>query len=57
MRETKKKSIIPVYGFAAVWVAYCLIFPLYRTWHFIVLACSAALVYVVLTVLFPDRKQ
>ena len=55
--EIKKKSVIPVYGIAAVWALYCLIFPLYRTWHFIVLACSAVLAYVVLSILFPGKTE
>ena len=55
--EKKKKSIIPVYGVAAVWVLYCVLFPLNKTWHFIVLACSAALVYVVLSALFHGRTE
>ena len=55
--EKKKKSIVPVYGVAAVWVLYSLIFPLYRTFHFIILACSAAIVYVVLSVIFPGKTE
>jgi len=57
MIEIKKKSVIPVYGVAAAWVLYCAFFPLYKTWHFIVLACLAALVFVVLSVIFPGRTE
>jgi hypothetical protein len=57
MIEIKIKSAIPVYGVAAVWVLYCLIFPLYRTWHLIVLACSAVLAYVVLSMLLPGKTE
>ena len=57
MIEVKKKSVVPVYGAAAAWVLYCLFFPLYRTWHFIVLACSAALAYVVLSAIFPGKTE
>jgi hypothetical protein len=53
--EIKQKSIVPVYGVATAWVLYCLFFPLYKTWHFIVLACSAALVYTVLSEIFPGK--
>jgi len=53
--EVKKKSIVPVYGVAVVWVLYCMIFPLYKTWHFIVLACSAALIHGLLSLLFPGK--
>jgi len=55
--EIKKKSVIPLYGTAAVWVLYCLIFPLYRTWHFILLACVGVLVYFILSKLFPGRIE
>ena len=57
MIEIKQKSIIPVYGVAGAWVLYCIFFPLYKTWHFIVLACAAALVYTVLSVIFPDKTK
>jgi len=57
MIEIKRKSAIPVYGFGAVWVLYCLIFPLFRTWHLIVLVCLAALTYVVLSRIFPGTVE
>ncbi|MCL2365914.1 MAG: 5-bromo-4-chloroindolyl phosphate hydrolysis family protein [Oscillospiraceae bacterium] len=52
MVEIKKKSVIPIYGFGAVWALYCLIFPLFRTWHLIVLVCIAVLAYIVLSRIF-----
>ena len=55
--EFKKKSVVPVYGVAVVWVLYCLIFQLYKTWHFIVLACLAALSYVILSAIFPGKTE
>ena len=55
--EVKKKSVVPVYGVAAVWVLYCFIFPLYKTWHFIVLACLAVLSYVILSAVFPGKTE
>ena len=57
MIEIKRKSVIPVYGFAAVWVLYCLIFPLFRTWHLIALACAGALSYIVLSKIFPGTVE
>lgn len=57
MIEIKKKSVVPVYGVAAVWVLYCAVFPLYKTWHFVLLACSAALAYVLLSFLFPGKSE
>ena len=57
MIEKKKKSVVPVYGVAASWVLYCLVFPLYTTWHFIILACLTVLVYVFLSMLFPGKTE
>jgi len=55
--EIKRKSIVPVYGAAAAWVLYCTIFPLYKTWHFIALACTGVIVYTVLSKLFPGKTE
>ena len=55
--EKKKKSVIPVYGVAIAWVLYCLFFPLYKTWHFIILACIAALIYNTLSAIFPGKTE
>jgi len=55
MIEVKKKSALPVYGVAAVWVIYCAFFPLYKTWHFIALACAAVLGYIILSAIFPGK--
>ena len=57
MIEIKQKSLVPIYGTAAAWVLYCVFFPLYKTWHFIVLACSAALIYTVLSMVFPGKTK
>jgi len=55
--EIKQKSVVPVYGFAAAWVLYCIFFPLYETWHFIVLACVSALTFFVLSAVFPGKVK
>ena len=57
MIEIKRKSVVPVYGVGVVWVLYCLIFPLYRTWHFILLACIGVVAYIVLSKLFPGKIE
>ena len=57
MREIKKKSVIPIYGTGAVWALFCLFVPLYKTWHFIVLACCGVLAYAVLSALFPGKTE
>lgn len=53
MREVTKRSVIPVYAVAAVWLIYSLLFPLYRLWHFIICAAITIAVYVLARRLFP----
>jgi len=36
---------------------YCVFFPLYSTWHYIALACTAALVFAVLSAIFPGKTE
>jgi len=51
--EVKRKSAVPVYGIGVIWVLYSLMFPLYMTWHFILLACISAFAYFILSKIFP----
>jgi len=55
--EVKTKSAAPVYGIAVIWVLYSLIFPLYMTWHFVLLACLSVLAYIVLSKIFPGKIE
>ena len=55
--DKKIKSVVPVYGVAVAWVLYCLFFPLYKTWHFVVLVCVAALFYIALSAIFPGKTE
>ena len=57
MREVRKKSYIPIYGIAAVCLVYCLFFPLYRLFHFIILAVLLVLSYFVLSKIFPGTVE
>ena len=57
MRKIRKRLAAPVYGAAAVWLLYCLIFPLYRTWHFIALVCVGVLGYIILSKIFPGTTE
>lgn len=57
IREVRKKSAVPVYGFAAAWLLYCLFLPLYRFWHFVFLICASAAVYAVLSLVFPGKTE
>ena len=42
-RETKKRSAIPVWGFGAVWLVWCLFGPMYRPWHLVLCAALSHL--------------
>ena len=51
-RETKKRSAIPVWGFGAVWLAWCLFGPMYRPWHLVLCAALSAAAYAALSLKF-----
>lgn len=57
LREIRKKPVVPLYGFAAVWLIYCLFFPLYRLWHFILLLCIAFAAHMILSLIFPVKTE
>ena len=57
LREVRKKSYIPIYGVAAVCLIYCLFFPLYKLFHFIILAVLLVLSYFVLSKIFPGTVE
>lgn len=57
MRKIRKKSVVPVYGLAAVWGVYCLFFPLYKPWHFVLLIVLGAAAYAGLSALFPGKTE
>lgn len=48
MEKTTRKSVLPYYGVAAVWVAYALLLPLYRMSHFVIVALVSAGVFLVM---------
>lgn len=54
-KEIRKKSVVPVYALAIVWLLYALFLPLYKLWHFILLIAIAIVVYLVFSKLFPGR--
>ena len=54
-KEIRKKSVVPVYALAVVWLLYSLFFPLYKLWHFILLVVIAAVIYFVFSKMFPGR--
>ena len=55
MIEIKKKSVIPIYGTAAVWTLYCLIFPFNSVFSFVILVSLGLITFGVLTLLFPGK--
>ncbi|NMA24343.1 MAG: hypothetical protein GX936_01605 [Clostridiales bacterium] len=57
MREVRKRSVVPIYGLAAVWLLYCLLFPLLRLSDFILLVCASTAAYIVLTLIFPGKIE
>jgi hypothetical protein len=57
MREIRKRSVIPIYGFAAVWLLYCLLFPLLRLTDYLLLAVISIGAFVVLSLVFPGKKE
>lgn len=57
MREVKKKSVVPIYAIAVVWLLYCLLFPLYQLWNFLLLIGLSIGAYLVLSVIFPGKTE
>jgi len=57
MIEIKKKSVIPIYGAAAMWVLYCLFLPLDSVLSFIGLAITGIIAYVILSLIFPGKVE
>lgn len=55
MRQIIRKSAIPVYAVAACWLLYALVFPLYKFWHFILVALISVGAYFLFSRLFPAR--
>lgn len=54
-KEIRKKSVVPVYVFAGVWLIYSLFFPLYKLWHFILVAAVSLLFFFLASKLFPGK--
>jgi len=57
LREVRKKSPVPIYGAALVWILYCLFLPLYALHHFLILIVLAAASYFILHKFFPDAVE
>ena len=57
MREVKHKSAVPLYAAAAVWALWCLLLPLYKFWHFLLLIAASLVAGLVFAKLFPGRTK
>ena len=55
--SVKRKSLLPVYGIAVIWILYCAFFPLYLYWHFIIPTCLSVLAYILLSKIFPGKTE
>lgn len=51
------RSAIPFYGTAAVYILWCLLLPLYKLWHFALLAAVSVGAYLLLRKLFPGTRE
>ncbi len=57
MATVKRKSTVPYYACAGVWVLYAALFPLYRPAHFLIVAAVSALVFGALRLFCPDVEE
>ena len=55
MAKIVKKSPIPLYGAAAVWLLWAVFLPMYALWHFALVAAASVLVWFGLKKLCPDK--
>ncbi len=56
MREVRKKSSLPFYLCAAVWIVYALAFPLYRWYDYLIVLVVSSAVFFLSEKLIPPRK-
>ena len=55
MAKIVKKSPIPLYGAAAVWLLWAVFLPMYALWHFALVVAASVLVWFGLKKLCPDK--
>lgn len=56
MEKKLQKSTVPIYAVGITWMAYALLFPLYRTAHYIAAAILSAAVYFVANKIFKPKE-
>ena len=57
MITVKRKSTVPYYACAGVWVLYALLFPLYRVSHFLLVGVVSAVVFLLMRMICPDIEE
>jgi len=57
MTTVKRKSTVPYYACAGVWVLYAALFPLYKPGHYVLVLLASALVFGILRLLCPDVEE
>ncbi len=57
MAIVKRRSVIPYYTVAGVWLLYAACFPLYRPGHFILVALASLAAFAVMRALCPDVEE
>lgn len=55
MRKVRKRSVIPLYGTAAIWAVLCLVLPVYKLSTILIVAAIGLITYAVLTKFFPGE--
>lgn len=55
MKTVKKRSVVPVYLIGAVWLAYALLFPLYRVTDYVICGVASLIVFFVSKSIFRTR--
>ncbi|MBQ4575446.1 MAG: 5-bromo-4-chloroindolyl phosphate hydrolysis family protein [Clostridia bacterium] len=53
----KRKSPKPYYGVAILWAAAAILFPLYKIWHFILLALASVLLFTIMKKICRDIEE
>ena len=56
-KETRKRSVLPIYGIGIFWILYALIFPLYKPAHFALLIVLSIPVFLLLRKVFPGKTE
>lgn len=55
MAKTVKQSVAPFYAVAALWLAWALLFPLYRPIHYVLAAAASVVAFTLGKAVWPDK--